>query len=97
MRLTSFFSHRYRGERVLTILELLKILNAPGWWLAVNPDGVFRLKHPYFVCADALEMTGDDFISAMANEKMYVSGGSAGGGRSYRSSKLASMQIFKAD
>ena len=55
------FSHRYRGERVLTILELLRILDAPGWWLAINTDSAFRQKYLYCVCADALEMTVDAF------------------------------------
>ena len=79
----------------MTISKRLEVLNAPGYWLAVNPDPEFRKKHPHCVCADALEMTEDDFLSAAKNDKIYVTGVS--GGRSFGHSKLAGMLIFKAE
>ena len=62
--------------------------------VSINPDPEFRKKHPHCVCADALEMTEDDFLSAAKNDKIYVSGVS--GSRSYGRSKLAAMLIYKA-
>jgi hypothetical protein len=58
--LTFLYLRRRRDAHALTISELLRILNAPGWWLAINTDSAFREKYPYCVCAHALEMTLDD-------------------------------------